>query len=76
MDINHMVDVLCEKLKQASDATFPKSKFCPYRKPYWDEMLKQMHSNQKSLRQVGIAEGRPRGLLDNIRKLRQHLQKP
>ena len=61
MDIDNMVDALCEKLIQASDATIRKSKFCPYRKPYWDETLKQMHSNQKLLRQVWIIKGRLRG---------------
>ena len=60
-DINGMVHRLCQTLIRASEQTIPKSKFCPYHWPYWDEELKILHAQQREMRRTWVVEGRPRG---------------
>jgi endonuclease/exonuclease/phosphatase family metal-dependent hydrolase len=59
------IDDLCAYLitclSDVSVAVVPKSQYCSYRKPYWNDQLKQLHSEQLNLRRQWISEGKHRG---------------
>ena len=60
-DIDDLCDRLISCLLYVSDAVVPKSQYCSYLKPYWNDQLKQLHSEQLNLRRQWISQGKPRG---------------
>ena len=60
-NIDEIADEICNVMLQASNIAIPKSRFYSFRKPYWDDTLKELHTNQKNLRIAWMNEGRPRG---------------
>ena len=65
IDTNQDIDDLCNGLiaclMDVSDAVVPKSQYCVYRKPYWNNHLKQLHAEQLKLRHQWISQGKQRG---------------
>ena len=60
-DIDYLCDTLVNTLLNVSNYTVPKSKYCSFKKPYWNAELKSLHKIRKDLRLIWINEGRPRG---------------
>ncbi|MES9884072.1 MAG: reverse transcriptase family protein [Sedimenticola sp.] len=57
MVYNTLVQCMCA----SSDVTIPKSKFKYFLKPYWNRDLTVLHNEMKTLRNLWIGIGRPRG---------------
>jgi hypothetical protein len=60
-DVDVLSTCLMDCMRTVSDNIIPKSQYCSYKKPYWNNNLKNMHVEQKRLRRIWICEGRPRG---------------
>jgi exonuclease III len=60
-DVDVLSTCLMDCMRTVSDNIIPKSQYCSYKKPYWNNNLRNMHVEQKRLRRIWICEGRPRG---------------
>jgi hypothetical protein len=59
-DIDDLYECICTGLKDASDCVIPVKGFRPYLKPYWNDVLKQLHKIMAACRYRWISDGRPR----------------
>ena len=50
IDLDYLCDTLVNTLLNVSNYTVPKSKYCSFKKPYWNAELKSLHKIQKDLR--------------------------
>ena len=61
-DIDSIYNDFVVILHNATKIAVPNCKFNPHTKPYWSEDVKLAHIKEKSLRNIWVAEGRPRGM--------------
>jgi len=65
-DIDALCDCIITCLLDVSVTVVPKSRYCSYRKPYWNDQLKQLHLEQLNMRRQWVAQGKPRGLTSQL----------
>jgi exonuclease III len=62
VQIDNMLQKLQSVIQAAMDRCVPKSKACPFVRPYWDQEIKEFYNDQKQKRHVWIEDGKPRGM--------------
>ena len=60
-DIESYVKALQDAIMSTVNMCVPTSRYRPHVRPYWDNELKSLHSEQLRLRHIWISENRPRG---------------
>ncbi|XP_045157960.2 uncharacterized protein LOC123524101 [Mercenaria mercenaria] len=59
-DIDKFYEIISSSLNKCAGCIFPKKRFRPYLKPYWNSRLTELHDNMTHRRNIWCQHGRPK----------------
>lgn len=74
----HFVDDLVSTLTKSATHNIPHSGYNPHTRPGWTKDVKHLHTKEREMRRIWLAEGRPRGMIfefyRNYKRAKRHFR--
>lgn len=62
-DMNFLYNDFVSALTKSATQNIPHYSYNPHTRPGWTKDVKQLHTKEREMRRIWLAEGRPRGMI-------------